>query len=295
MNVAIYVRVSTAQQTTENQLIELREVCERNNWNVVEIYNETVSGTKGQHDREELNRMMIDASRKKFSKVAVWSVDRLGRNMKHLVSVLSQLKDLDVELYSYKQGIDTSTTMGQSFFYMVGIFSELENYFKDQKELISHLSPTIKKKLTIKLHPKFHNKVFQEDIRWFEFDPSLMIETKKVSVNYLISRSRLVLHAYDSTGILDTLTRNIPTIAFWQNGFDHLREKIIPDYQKLVDAGIVHLSPQSTAKKINEIWDDVDGWWEKKQTQEARKNFCDKYAKNCDNPARKMASLLREK
>ena len=83
MNVAIYVRVSTAQQTTENQLIELREVCERNNWNVVEIYNETVSGTKGQHDREELKRMMIDASRKKFCKVAVWSVDRLGRNMKH--------------------------------------------------------------------------------------------------------------------------------------------------------------------------------------------------------------------
>ncbi len=136
MNVAIYVRVSTAQQTTENQLIELREVCERNNWNVVEIYNETVSGTKGQHDREELKRMMIDASRKKFCKVAVWSVDRLGRNMKHLVSVLSQLKDLDVELYSYKQGIDTSTTMGQSFFYMVGIFSELENNMRKERQTI---------------------------------------------------------------------------------------------------------------------------------------------------------------
>jgi DNA invertase Pin-like site-specific DNA recombinase len=43
--------------------------------------------------------------------------------MKHLIQVLSQLDDLDIDIYSYKQGIDTSTTMGKSFFHMVGIFS----------------------------------------------------------------------------------------------------------------------------------------------------------------------------
>ena len=74
--------------------------------------------------------MLIDASRKKFDKVVVWSVDRLGRNMKHLVSILSQLKDLDIDLYAYKQGIDTSTTMGSSFYYMVGIFSSREQHEK---------------------------------------------------------------------------------------------------------------------------------------------------------------------
>ena len=136
MNVAIYVRVSTQQQTTENQLLELYEVCERNDWTVVEEYNETVSGTKGQSDREELNRMMIDASRRKFEKVVVWSVDRIGRDMKHLVSVLSQMKDLDIDIYSYKQGIDTSTTMGSSFFYMVGIFAELENNMRSERQKI---------------------------------------------------------------------------------------------------------------------------------------------------------------
>ena len=136
MNVAIFLRVSTAHQTTENQRIELYEVCERNNWNIVEEYDETVSGTKGQSDRDELNRMMIDASRKKFDKVVVWSVDRLGRNMKHLVSTLSQLKDLGIDLYSYKQGIDTSTTMGLSFYYMVGIFAELENNMRSERQKI---------------------------------------------------------------------------------------------------------------------------------------------------------------
>ena len=136
MKVAIYVRVSTIQQTTENQLLELYEVCERNDWSVVEEYNETVSGTKGVNDRKELERMLKDASRKKFDKVVIWSVDRLGRSMKHLVSVLSQLKDLDVDIYSYKQGIDTSTTMGSSFFHMVGIFAELENNMRRERQII---------------------------------------------------------------------------------------------------------------------------------------------------------------
>jgi DNA invertase Pin-like site-specific DNA recombinase len=136
MKVGIYVRVSTLQQTTENQLLELYEICERNDWTVVEEYNETVSGTKGVDSRSELNRLLKDASRKKFEKVVIWSVDRLGRSMKHLVMVLSQLKDLDVDIYSYKQGIDTSTTMGSSFFHMVGIFSELENNMRSERQKI---------------------------------------------------------------------------------------------------------------------------------------------------------------
>mgnify|MGYP003980156369 FL=1 len=136
LDVAIYVRVSTASQTTENQLIELTEVCERNKWHISNIYNETISGTKSVDERAELNRMLQDASRKKFSKVVVWSVDRVGRSMKHLVTVLSQLQDSGCDIYSYKQAIDTSTTMGTSFFHMVGIFAELENNMRAERQKI---------------------------------------------------------------------------------------------------------------------------------------------------------------
>ena len=136
LDVAVYVRVSTSGQTTENQLIELSEVCERNKWHITNVYNETISGTKSVDERAELNRMMQDASRKQFSKVVVWSVDRVGRSMKHLVTVLSQLKDLGCDIYSYKQAIDTSTTMGSSFFHMVGIFAELENNMRAERQKI---------------------------------------------------------------------------------------------------------------------------------------------------------------
>ena len=136
LDVAVYVRVSTSGQTTENQLIELSEVCERNKWNITSVYNETISGTKSVDERAELNRLLQDASRKQFSKVVVWSVDRVGRSMKHLVNVLSQLKDLGCDIYSYKQAIDTSTTMGSSFFHMVGIFAELENNMRAERQKI---------------------------------------------------------------------------------------------------------------------------------------------------------------
>jgi DNA invertase Pin-like site-specific DNA recombinase len=104
--------------------------------------------------------MLKDASRKKFDKLVVWSIDRLGRNMKHLVSVLSQLKDLDIDIYSYKQGIDTSTTMGSSFFYMVGIFAELENNMRRERQIIGI-------KRALKDGVKFGRKdVVDEDIEY---------------------------------------------------------------------------------------------------------------------------------
>ena len=68
--------------------------------------------------------------------MVVWSVDRVARSMKHLIQVLSQLDDLEIDIYSFQQGIDTSTTMGKSFFHMVGIFAELENNLRSDRQKI---------------------------------------------------------------------------------------------------------------------------------------------------------------
>ena len=136
LSVAVYLRVSTSHQTTENQFRELIDVCNRNHWQIVGLYEEKISGTKGLDERAELNRMMLDASRKKFDKVVVWSVDRLGRSMKHLITVLSQLDDLGIDVFSFAQGIDTSTTFGKSMFQMVGIFAELENNMRKERQSI---------------------------------------------------------------------------------------------------------------------------------------------------------------
>ena len=71
-----------------------------------------------------------------------------------------------------------------------------------------------------------------------------------------------------------------------------MREKVQPYYQMLIDAGILHLTNESVAKKVNEVWDNVDIWWHQSHLQKARKKFCDQFAKECEHPIKKMVSLL---
>jgi putative transferase (TIGR04331 family) len=71
-----------------------------------------------------------------------------------------------------------------------------------------------------------------------------------------------------------------------------LRESAKPYYQILVDSGIVHLSPDSVAQKVNSIWDDVDGWWSQSKVQKARKIFCARYARVSNNPVRELTKIF---
>ena len=171
--------------------------------------------------------------------------------------------------------------------------AEFVSYFEDQQRLVSELASTPKQHLTIRLHAEFQYKKWNEEARWQAFDPSLRIDAGGVAIRALIAQSRLVVHSYDSTGILETLSQNIPTLAFWQNGFDHLRESAKPYYQLLVDAGIVHLSPESVAQKVNEVWDDVEGWWRQSVVQEARGQFCERYARVSQSPVREVKTVLK--
>lgn len=174
-------------------------------------------------------------------------------------------------------------------------YDDFKEYFDDQKKFVNLLTQLPRQFLTIRLDPSYKNKRTFEDLRWFDFDSSLKIDLGESKIEKLIKDSRLVIHSYDSTGFLETISQNIPTLAFWQNNFDHLRENVKSDYQSLVDAGIIHLSPKSAADKVNEIWEDVDGWWSQNQLQDTVKNFCNIYAKKINNPSKKMASLLLEK
>lgn len=165
-------------------------------------------------------------------------------------------------------------------------------YFNNQKKFVKMLNNDIKKKLTIRLHPAYRLFRWSEKKRWFDFDPLLKLDNGKININQLISKNRLVVHTYDSTGILENLSKNIPTLAFWQNGLNHIRNDAIPHYQTLVDAGIIHLSAKSAANKVNDIWDDVDSWWNQKHVQQARKKFCEIYAKTSDKPLSELKRIL---
>ena len=101
-----------------------------------------------------------------------------------------------------------------------------------------------------------------------------------------------MVHSYDSTGIVETLTCDIPTLAFWHGGLDHVRDSAKPYYNLLIDAGIIHPTAESVAVKVNEIWDDVDQWWRSSEVQNARIKFCKQYARLDKKPVKTLRNIF---
>ena len=96
---AIFTRVSTDRQTTENQLQRLREVAERANWHLVDVYEEVVSGAAARGRRAAYDRMLKDATRRRFEVLLAWDVSRLGRSLRELLECFETLRRTGVDLY----------------------------------------------------------------------------------------------------------------------------------------------------------------------------------------------------
>jgi putative transferase (TIGR04331 family) len=171
-------------------------------------------------------------------------------------------------------------------------YSEFGTWQEEQFVFVRGLLNKIQEKLIVRLHASQKLSFWSDELRWKDRFSFIKLEKGSISIEKLIKQSRLVVHSYDSTGILETLALDIPTLAFWQNGLEHLRESAKPYYQLLVDAQIIHLSPESAARKINEIWEDVDNWWQSQEVQKARQIFCDRYARIEKKPIRKLKQLL---
>jgi DNA invertase Pin-like site-specific DNA recombinase len=125
--VAIYLRVSTSKQDTDNQRRELEAVAARSGWHVERVYEDAgISGAKGRDKRPGLDAMLKAVNAKEFDMVAAWSVDRLGRSLTDLLGILQGLHDKGVDLFLHQQGLDTSTTAGKAMFQMLGVFAEFE-------------------------------------------------------------------------------------------------------------------------------------------------------------------------
>jgi len=125
--VALYVRVSTDQQTIKNQERELQAVAERHGWQVVAVFKDQgISGAKGRDGRPGLDKLLQAVARKEVDMVAAWSVDRLGRSLQDLVHILQELHTKGVDLFLHQQGLDTSTPSGRAMFQMLGVFAEFE-------------------------------------------------------------------------------------------------------------------------------------------------------------------------
>lgn len=170
--------------------------------------------------------------------------------------------------------------------------AEWKDYFVEQQVFLSLLDPAIKKHTVIRLHYSHIFTKSGEAQRFEDWDNSFDIDLGFSPMTEVVAQSHLIVFSSDSTGILETLSQNIPIIAFWQNGLDHVRDSALPYYQLLIDAGILHLTPEAAANKVNQIWNDINGWWMSALIQETRVKFCNQFARVSKNRIDDILTIL---
>ena len=124
MKAALYCRVSNGNQSPQMQLRELRQYCQRREWEVTEYVDQGISGTR--EKRPELDRLMADAHRRQFDVVVVWKFDRFARSVSHLLRALETFRALGIDFVSLSEQMDTSTPTGKMVFTVLGAVAELE-------------------------------------------------------------------------------------------------------------------------------------------------------------------------
>ena len=124
MKAAIYARVSTLDQEPENQLAELRRYVDARGWPAVSYVDKGVSGSKDK--RPALDQLVADARRRRFDVLVVWRLDRLGRNLRHLIVLLDELTAVGVAFVSLGEGIDSATPAGRLQLHILGAIAKFE-------------------------------------------------------------------------------------------------------------------------------------------------------------------------
>ena len=122
--VAIYTRVSTQEQKTDMQLMDLKEYVQNRGYETFQFYEDIISGAA--KERKALDQLMDDAKKRRFEIVLVWKFDRFARSLKMLVDGLALFQELGIDFISYKENIDTTTSMGKLIFNINSAYAEFE-------------------------------------------------------------------------------------------------------------------------------------------------------------------------
>jgi len=164
--------------------------------------------------------------------------------------------------------------------------------WEEQLGFIRALESLPRRLLTMRLHPAYRGFSWSDVERMRDFDPTIAIDTGELSMKTAVANSRLLIFSYDSSGIQEALSQNIPVIVFWRTGLDFVRDSAKPFFHALIDAGLFHLTAASAARKVNEIAGDVQAWWTRPDVQIARIAFCHQFARSTTTPITDLKKVL---
>ena len=166
-------------------------------------------------------------------------------------------------------------------------YQDWESYHSDQINFVANLNQKIQSKIIIRCLKRDFG--CQQVKRWKSLNKKFVIDDGNVNIKKLIKKSRIFVATYNATTFLESLADNFPTIIFWDPKFWEIKEEALFYFKKLERVGIFHHSYESASIKLNEIWNDIDSWWNTIDLQKARREFCDVYANKNEKSMNKLA------
>ena len=172
------------------------------------------------------------------------------------------------------------------------VASQWLNYFNDQYNFVSNLADCVRDAVTVRLYP--HDCDWDQVARWRDRFPTLQLDDGRSKLTTLIQNSRLVIGTFNGTTVLESIILNVPTVIFWDPQHNELRASAIPYFEDLKRVGIFHESPESAAKHVNSIWDNINAWWETPELQAVLQRFAKRYCFQPGNLLDRVETALRE-
>lgn len=167
------------------------------------------------------------------------------------------------------------------------------SFVGEQIRFAGALEDPIRGSLTLRIPEAIDKRIGTSCVeRWKDAVPGVEIDPSTEPIERALRRCRLFVYTYNSTGFLETLARNIPTVVFWNPWYFELRASAQPYFELLANARIYHETPESAAQHVNHIWNDVSEWWHQPAVQHARRTFCEQYARMPKNPLRVLKEAL---
>ena len=178
------------------------------------------------------------------------------------------------------------------YLYSAPIAGQYLDYLDDQMQFISALSHELQQQVLLRLYHHDYGCCQQE--RWMAKFPDIRVDDGSTNIRALIRKSRLYISTYNATTYLESLSWNVPTIMFWNPQHWELKDEVQPYFDQLKSVGIFHETPESAARQMEAVWDDVDEWWHSSEVQEVRRSFCERFAHIPSDPMGEMVRVLQE-
>jgi putative transferase (TIGR04331 family) len=159
--------------------------------------------------------------------------------------------------------------------YSASVSRQWLDYFSDQCAFVASLPRPIRDALIVRLYPEDYG--WDQLSRWRDRFPDLHVDQGESDIDDLIRKSRLYIGTYNATTFLESFTMNVPTVVYWNPAHWELRDCAESYFADLRRAGIFHETPDSAARHVTAIWDDIDAWWQSAAVRDVLDRFKERF------------------